>query len=282
MSSVAVRFAFGAAVSVLAGLVSLLAGSKTGGLFLAFPAILPAALTLIEKRDGISAAISDVRGASVGAIGLALFAVTVLSLAVRIGPIPSLAVAAAVWAGTAIGGYWGGARLALKAGEEPYLPQVAASEAEPLVDALRRRGLRLGVAESCTGGALAALITAVPNASDAFAGGIVAYSEQAKADLLGVPQEIIERFGTVSEQCSTAMAQGAERSLKADVGVGITGVIGSPIEGEETGTIYLAVTSRGQARCIRLETGDDPEASRGRALREALRRALELVQGQPD
>jgi len=69
------RFAFGAAVSLAAGIVGLLAGPRAGGLFLAFPAILPAALTIIEKKEGRRQAVQDERGSLFGAIGLVVFAV---------------------------------------------------------------------------------------------------------------------------------------------------------------------------------------------------------------
>jgi hypothetical protein len=72
----AIRFAFGAAISLLAGAVSLIFGPKAGGLFLAFPAILPATLTLIEKKENTREAVHDVEGAVFGALGLVAFAVT--------------------------------------------------------------------------------------------------------------------------------------------------------------------------------------------------------------
>ena len=71
----AVRFAFGAAISVVAGLVSLATNSTAGGMFLAFPAILPATITLIERKEGMDQAVHDVQGAVLGALGLVVFAV---------------------------------------------------------------------------------------------------------------------------------------------------------------------------------------------------------------
>src|SRR5205807_8914229 len=133
---------------------------------LAFPAILPAALTLIERREGTSRAVSDVRGAVAGAVGLVLFAVTTALLAERVPVVAALGIATSVWAGASALCYFGGRALVSALGEEQYLPEVAVNEAAPLVDALRRQRLTIGVAESCTGGALAALLTAVPKASD--------------------------------------------------------------------------------------------------------------------
>ena len=91
------RFGFGAGASVLAGLVTLAAGERVGGLFLAFPAILVAALTLIEKREGTSQAVSDVRGAAVGSLGMVVFALTVMALATRMPTIAALGVGVVAW-----------------------------------------------------------------------------------------------------------------------------------------------------------------------------------------
>lgn len=108
---VVLRFVFGAAVSVVAGIVGYAVGERAGGVFLAFPAILPAALTLIESRDGTSAAVSDVRGAVVGAIGMLGFALTVMALAGRIPVLAALLVATASWVALSAVLYFGATRL---------------------------------------------------------------------------------------------------------------------------------------------------------------------------
>jgi len=101
----ALRFAFGASISVVAGLVSLAWGPRAGGMFLAFPAILPATLTLIEKKEGTDEARHDVAGAFLGAFGLVAFgAVTVWALH-RMAVGVALAAAAASWAVVASGLY---------------------------------------------------------------------------------------------------------------------------------------------------------------------------------
>jgi nicotinamide-nucleotide amidase len=88
------------------------------------------------------------------------------------------------------------------------------------------RGHRLGLAESCSGGLLAARITDLPGASDYLAGGVVAYSNEAKAALLGVDRDLIEARGAVSPEVAEAMAIGALERFDADVAVAITGVAG--------------------------------------------------------
>jgi nicotinamide-nucleotide amidase len=88
------------------------------------------------------------------------------------------------------------------------------------------RGRRVGLAESCSGGLLAARLTARPGASEYVAGSVVAYSNQAKSDLLGVDPALVERHGAVSPEVAEAMADGALRRFGADVAVSITGIAG--------------------------------------------------------
>jgi nicotinamide-nucleotide amidase len=282
LGQLAIRFAFGAAISIIAGVVTLLAGEKVGGILLAFPAILPAALTLIERDSGTSAAVSDVRGASVGALAMVAFALTVMSLAQRI-PVPAaLVLAAVVWTVAGVGLYLLGRGAAqLAGGEQVYLPDVAASEAEPLVAALRRAHLTVATAESCTGGSVAALLTAVPDASEAVAGGVAAYTDHAKRHLLRIPQEVLDRHGAISRECAACMADAARQVLHADVGIGVTGVIGTPVDGIEPGTMFVAVAAPNGSRCERIFSGGGPEAARADAIRKAISLALEVVTGNP-
>jgi nicotinamide-nucleotide amidase len=88
------------------------------------------------------------------------------------------------------------------------------------------KGRRLAIGESCTAGLLAARITERPGASDYFAGGVVAYSDASKIELLGVPAELIDEFGAVSEQVAEALCDGAMKRFEADVGIGLTGIAG--------------------------------------------------------
>jgi nicotinamide-nucleotide amidase len=88
------------------------------------------------------------------------------------------------------------------------------------------QGRRLAIGESCTGGLLAARVTERPGSSEYFAGSVVAYSNEAKTELLGVPPEVIERHGSVSEPVAEALAAGARERFGADVAIGLTGIAG--------------------------------------------------------
>ena len=116
-----VRFAFGAGVSALAGLVSALAGPRVGGLFLAFPAILLASLTIVAKDDGMRQARDDARGAGIGTLGLIAFALALAVTATRWPLWLALLTAVAAWAAVGIGGY-GIARLLGYGADEPHNP----------------------------------------------------------------------------------------------------------------------------------------------------------------
>ena len=106
------------------------------------------------------------------------------------------------------------------------------------------QGRRLGLAESCSGGLLAARITDLPGASTYFAGGVVAYSNEAKADLLGVDRGVIETHGAVSGEVAEAMSRGALERFDADVAVSITGIAGPDGGTEEKPVGYVCFDAR--------------------------------------
>ena len=121
-------------------------------------------------------------------------------------------------------------------------------------------GRRLGLAESCTAGLLAARVTDRPGASDYFAGGVVAYSNEAKTALLGVPMELIEEHGAVSPEVAVAMADGALARFGADTGVAVTGIAGPDGGTAEKPVGYVCIcvkTSDGRslARDLKLPGG---------------------------
>ena len=99
-------------------------------------------------------------------------------------------------------------------------------QAERLLALCREKGLKLATAESCTGGLVAAVLTSIAGSSDVIEAGIVSYSNEAKTGLLGVPADLIARFGAVSEEVAFAMAEGVLVRTRADISVSVTGVAG--------------------------------------------------------
>ena len=95
--------------------------------------------------------------------------------------------------------------------------------------ALIRRGITLATAESCTGGLIAAHVTDVPGVSAVFRGGIVCYTNAVKHSAVGVPEELLERCGAVSDEVCRALCEGVRLRLSADLGLSVTGVAGSEL-----------------------------------------------------
>lgn len=116
---------------------------------------------------------------------------------------------------------------------------------QSLTTKLREKQLTVATAESLSGGLVAAALTSLPGSSSYFQGGIVAYSNQLKVELLGVPLEVIVQHGAVSEECAKFMATGARRKLGVNVAVSTTGIAGpdgaTPIKA--VGLVWLAVAT---------------------------------------
>lgn len=123
---------------------------------------------------------------------------------------------------------------------------VGGQEIEEVVGALlKQRRLTLSVAESCTGGMIGCRITNIAGSSEYFERGVVVYSYPAKTELLGVPQDLIERHGAVSGEVAAAMAQGMRQAARTDLGLSVTGIAG-PGGGTEikpVGLVYMALAS---------------------------------------
>jgi nicotinamide-nucleotide amidase len=137
---------------------------------------------------------------------------------------------------------------------------------------LLERRSSLAVAESCTGGLLAARLTSVPGASAYFERGFVTYSNRAKTELLGVAPELIQKEGAVSEAVAAAMAAGARRAAGSDVALGITGIAG-PEGGtaeKPVGLVFLALDGAAGTRVRRVVFPGDRERIRHQATQAAL------------
>lgn len=146
--------------------------------------------------------------------------------------------------------------------------------ADGLVAQLRRTGATIALAESCTGGLIAQKITAIPGVSAYFPGGVVCYSNDAKVDLLGVPRELIERFGAVSPQTAEALAQGARERFRSDIAIGVTGIAGPDGGTEEkpVGLVHLGLATAEGTANRKLELGPEQPRSviQSRAAQHAL------------
>ena len=121
-------------------------------------------------------------------------------------------------------------------------------KAKQVLAACRRRGLKLATAESCTGGLIAAILTEIAGSSDVVERGFVTYSNEAKAELLSVPEDIIASHGAVSESVARAMAEGALNRAHADIAVSVTGVAGpgGGTPAKPVGLVHLACARHGR------------------------------------
>ena len=145
--------------------------------------------------------------------------------------------------------------------------------AEEVLTAYRSRGWRIGTAESCTGGLVAAALTAISGASEVFERGFVTYSNEAKIEMLAVPRDTIASHGAVSAETAEAMARGAVRRAPADVAVSITCIAGprGATPQKPVGFVYLGIARRdGACRVEQRLFSGDRAAIRQAALVEAL------------
>jgi len=154
------------------------------------------------------------------------------------------------------------------------------SQAEQLLALCRSKGLRIATAESCTGGLIAGLLTAVPGSSDVVERGFVTYTNESKQQMLGVPERLFEQVGAVSEQVARAMADGVLAHSEANLAVSVTGVAG-PGGGTETkpvGLVHMAVAVKvGETRHQRYVFEGDRAAVRLASVEAAIRMLSEAA-----
>ena len=152
-----------------------------------------------------------------------------------------------------------------------------------LVEQLQQRcvaaGLTVATAESCTGGLIAKLITDVAGSSGYFRGGVVSYSNDAKRELLGVPEEQLVAHGAVSAQVARAMAVGVLHRTTADIAVAVTGISGpgGGSAAKPVGLTYVAVAGKDGAEVRRFLWSGDRAANREATARAAIELLLEWV-----
>jgi PncC family amidohydrolase len=139
---------------------------------------------------------------------------------------------------------------------------------------LLKKGLTLAVAESCTGGKVGGLITAVPGSSRYFTGGITAYQNRIKRKILKVPQATLIRHGAVSEPAVTAMVRGVQRLFKADCALAVSGIAGpgGGTREKPIGLVYIAVSVKHRGvRVLKCRFKGSREAIRNHALEGSLK-----------
>lgn len=150
------------------------------------------------------------------------------------------------------------------------------------VKLLKAQGKKLAVAESCTGGMLAAAITDVSGASEVFDFGAVTYSNSMKEKLLGVSHDTLARYGAVSEQTARQMAMGIMKYADSDYGIGITGIAGPSSDGTDkpVGLIYIAIANSENTEVVRLlsnYTEDVRNKNRNTAVETAITMLIEQL-----
>jgi PncC family amidohydrolase len=152
---------------------------------------------------------------------------------------------------------------------------------EMLGGLLRNKGLKIGLAESCTGGLIANRLTNVPGASDYFDVGVVTYSNRAKEVLLAVPSQVLAAKGAVSSEVAALMAQGARRVTGTDMGLAVTGIAG-PEGGapqKPVGTVFIALSVKEEIIVRHYLFQGDRESVKEQTSEAALSLAIQYLEG---
>lgn len=155
-------------------------------------------------------------------------------------------------------------------GDKIYGADLSSLE-EAVLALLKEKGLTMGSAESCTGGLIAKRMTDLPGSSAVFRGGVVSYATEVKHTVLGVPEELLEQYGAVSEPVARAMAEGARGGLGCDLAVSTTGVAGpdSDERGNPVGLVYVALATPEGTHVRKLHAGTGRERVRTAAAHNA-------------
>lgn len=138
-------------------------------------------------------------------------------------------------------------------------------------------GKTLVTAESCTGGGIGAVLTAIPGSSAIYKGGIISYTDWVKENALGVPAALLEQYGAVSEPVAKAMAEGARIRLQADIAVSVTGLAGPDGDerGNPVGLVYIGYADSTKIACKTCCFEGDRDAVRQQAIGTALQFVLD-------
>lgn len=142
------------------------------------------------------------------------------------------------------------------------------------------KGKTLATAESCTGGGIGAVLTAVAGASSVYKGGVISYCDEIKRALLGVPHEMLAQCGAVSAPVAEAMAAGARSALRADIAVSVTGLAGPTGDefGNPVGMVFIGYADETKTLSRRFRFDGDRESVRAQATEKALALILEAYE----
>lgn len=146
-------------------------------------------------------------------------------------------------------------------------------------DILYASGLTIGTAESCTGGRISEAIIAIPGSSDYYKGGIVAYTDEVKERILGVPHEILEEYTAVSEEVARQMVLGAINTIDVDFAIASTGYAGpgGGTKDNPVGTIWLAYGNKEEVRTFKLTEDFGRDINLAIATNKAIRLMLDFL-----
>lgn len=160
-----------------------------------------------------------------------------------------------------------------------YLKENTQIALHRLAEVLIQRGLTISCAESCTGGGLAYAFTALPGSSTWFKCSVVTYANEAKTQMVSVPESTLQQFGAVSEQTVIAMAQGVVEHFHADIGISISGVAGPDGGSREkpVGTVWFGFALAGEIYASKQCFAGDREAVRKQAIEFAIEKILQLI-----
>jgi PncC family amidohydrolase len=147
---------------------------------------------------------------------------------------------------------------------------------------LKEKGLTLATAESCTGGLIGSRITDISGSSDYYLGGVVAYANQTKMQLLGVLPETLAAYGAVSEQTVIEMARGARRATGAQIGVSVSGIAGpgGAMPGKPVGLVWLGLSAPGSEWARRCQFSGDRVQNKAASAEAALRLVVDFLKGE--
>jgi PncC family amidohydrolase len=150
---------------------------------------------------------------------------------------------------------------------------------EKISTILKEKDLIIATAESCTGGLLSHSLTNISGSSDYFDRGIVSYSNKAKTELLGVTEDILNRYGAVSEQVAKAMAEGVRKRSSVDIGIATTGIAG-PTGGTKdkpVGLVYIAISTKDKTKVKKFHFSGSRLDNKESTLNAALGFLLDII-----